>query len=73
VLEIIGWMLCVYLFVKGCELLTMKRQEGRTEQVVAYLAGFGAIAASLLFFWLVTVQAETTSQLSAPSNPYSLP
>jgi hypothetical protein len=42
-------MLCVYLFVKGSELLTMKRQDGRTEQVVAYFAGLIAILSSFLF------------------------
>lgn len=68
-LEIIGWMLCVYLFVKGCELLTMKRQEGRTEQVVAYFAGLIAIAASFLFFWMVTVQAESSQQTTPPTWP----
>lgn len=70
-LEIIGWMLCVYLFVKGCQLLTMKRQEGRTEQVVAYLAGFGAIVASFLFFWMLTIQAEQPQESTVPVWPSS--
>ena len=66
-LQIIGWMLCVYMFLKGLEFLTMKRQEGATETVVAYAGGIIAILGSLLFFVLVNAQASSMPQ-SMPST-----
>lgn len=71
-LEIIGWMLCVYMFLKGLELFAMKREEGTTEMVVAYAGGVVALLASVVFFVLVTAQAESTAKPTWNASEFGL-
>lgn len=48
-LQIIGWLLCVYLVVKGFELVAMKH-------VSAYIGACLAFIAAPLFFWMINEQ-----------------
>lgn len=57
-LQIIGWLLCVYLIVKGCELIAMRHTS-------AYIgAGFALVAAPIFFFMI-------NQQVKAGQNPLS--
>lgn len=52
-IQLIGWLLCVYLVVKGFELIAMK-------EPVAYAGAVIAFIAAVFFFWAFAVQAPVT-------------
>jgi len=59
-IQIIGWIGCLYLFVKGCELA------GLPEQNIPTKVGAGtAIVGSLLFVILLQMQSN-----AMPSSPF---
>ena len=53
-LQIIGWLLCVYLIVKGFELLAMK-------QPTAYVGAAIAFLAAPVFFLLINEQSQSSA------------
>lgn len=66
-LQIIGWLLCVYLVVKAFELIAMK-------DVVAYIGALIATVAAIGFFFMINEQVRATSQpfnQLGMANPYS--
>lgn len=59
-LEIIGWMGCAYLFIKGLELLAIGDDKPLTK-VAAGIAFFSG----LLFFVMLQMQTQTNSAADA--------
>ena len=59
-LQIIGWMLCVYLVVKGFELLAMK-------STLSYVGAVIAFAAAPIFLMLINAQSNATASPLAGS------
>jgi hypothetical protein len=65
-LQIIGWLLCVYLVVKGFELIAMK-------SVWSYVGAAIAFIAAPIFLLLINAQSNATpSPLSQSYSPSSL-
>lgn len=54
-LQIIGWLMCAYLVVKGFELIAMKHQ-------AAYVGGAISFVAAVGFFFLINEAADTASE-----------
>lgn len=65
-LQIIGWILCLYLVVKGFELFAMKREEGDGPRKLASAGAWIAWLGAVVFLFLVNAQADSSSQV--PSN-----
>jgi len=61
-LQIIGWILCVYLVVKGCELLSMETREGGVARAISIIGAVIALIASVAFFLLINEQVQQQSQ-----------
>jgi hypothetical protein len=61
-LQIIGWILCVYLIVKGCELLSMNTREGVGARAISILGAVVALLAAVGFFLLINEQVREQSQ-----------
>jgi uncharacterized membrane protein YdcZ (DUF606 family) len=75
-LEIIGWIGCLYLFIKGLEILgssahRVRRFESEETRmsVPALLAACFAIAGALLFPFLLRAQASNFSPGATPTSP----
>jgi hypothetical protein len=62
-LQIIGWILCLYLVVKGFELFSMKREEGVASKALACAGGIIAWLGAIAFFFMVNAQAESSSRM----------
>jgi hypothetical protein len=60
-LQIIGWMLCIYLVVKCCELIGMKKEEGTFENVIANIGAAIALIAAPIFWFLINAQVNSTA------------
>ena len=60
-LQIIGWLMCLYLVVKACELLSMDRNEQRFSRPVATLGAVIAILGAAAFFFLINEQARQST------------
>jgi hypothetical protein len=67
-LQIIGWLLCVYLIVKACELLSMDTDEHRLARPVATIGAVIALLSAGGFFFMINEQAKATS-----TNPFTSP
>lgn len=62
-LQIIGWIACLYLVVKGFELLHAGKSLPKGE-LFAYIGAFTSFAGAVLFLWMIHAQfapATTTS------------
>ncbi|MEP6982525.1 MAG: hypothetical protein ABI853_02645 [Sphingomicrobium sp.] len=68
-LQIIGWILCLYLVVKACELLSMDTDEHKLSRPVATIGALLALVGAAVFFFLINEQArepnKTQQQISA--------
>jgi len=62
-LQIIGWILCLYLVVKGFELFSMKREEGYNARTLALLGGIIAWLGAVVFFFMVNAQANSSNRM----------
>lgn len=73
-LQIVIWMLCVYLVLKGAEIwhiAAASSHESRTSNMrVAAAWGVLAVLAAIFFFWL---SIEQTSQMQMPQIPSYTP
>ena len=71
-LQIIGWLLCAYLVVKACELLSMQTDEHRFARITATIGAIFALLSAAGFFWLFNAQVKETrqaqDQLNATAN-----
>jgi len=65
-LQIIGWLLCVYLVVKGFELIAMK-------SVWAYVGAAIAFVAAPIFLLLINAQSNSPGPLARGSSTAELP
>jgi hypothetical protein len=75
VLQIIGWILCLYLVVKACELLSMRTNDHRLAPPVAVIGAILALLGAVAFFLLINEQVQQSSlqQQQIKSNFDSLP
>ena len=62
-LQIIGWILCLYLVVKGFELFSMKREEGSSAKMLAFTGGIIAWLGAVVFFFMVNAQANSGNRM----------
>jgi hypothetical protein len=62
-LQIIGWILCLYLVVKGFELFSAKREEGSGPRTLALLGGIVAWLGAIVFFFMVNAQADSSNRM----------
>ena len=60
-LQIIGWMLCLYLGVKACELLSMDTDQHALARPVATLGAALALLGAGGFFYLINRASENFS------------
>ncbi|MBX7458316.1 hypothetical protein K3152_08670 [Qipengyuania sp. 1NDH17] len=62
-LQIIGWMGCVYLFVKALELFgaAKARGDGEAYDQLTITAGAIALISAAIFFFLINGQVEASS------------
>lgn len=58
-IQIIGWLLCVYLVVKGCELLAMQTRNA-FGTVLAVIGAIIAFIAAPIFVYLLDVQVQSS-------------
>jgi hypothetical protein len=72
-LQIIGWIACVYLLAKGVEFYqrgVAAEGPGRTQAIM--IGGFALVAcgvAAIVFVLLINAQANATSTPSLPTMP----
>lgn len=59
-LQIIGWLLCLYLVVKACELLSMDTDNHRMSRPIATLGAVIALIGAGLFFWMINEQVKAS-------------
>jgi hypothetical protein len=72
-LQIIGWILCLYLVVKGFELFSMKREEGWSAAAFALVGGLIAWLGAIVFFFMVNAQADSSNRMPADLGGMSSP
>jgi hypothetical protein len=66
-IELIGLLLCVYLLVKGLELIAMQKASAGAS-VVAYIGAAIAIVAAILFFVFFIQPSRDSTLGSAPAG-----
>ncbi len=59
-LQIIGWLLCLYLIVKACELIAMDKDKDKFARPVASIGAVLALLGAVGFFFMINVQAEAS-------------
>lgn len=67
-LQIIGWILCLYLVVKACELLSMDTDEHRLARPVATAGAVIALGGAAAFFFLINAQIKATNSAQEQMN-----
>jgi hypothetical protein len=71
-LQIIGWLLCLYLVVKACELLSMQTDGHMFARVTATIGAILALLGAALFFYLLNEQVKESQraqdQMNAAAN-----
>lgn len=60
-LQIIGWLLCLYLVVKACELLSMDTDDHKLSRPVATVGAIIALIGAAVFFVMINDQAKQTT------------
>ena len=71
-LQIIGWMGCLYLLVKALELFSdgkARRNDDGSNDVAAMIGGFVAILGAIGFFVMLNAQADTAAIPFADAMP----
>ena len=75
-LQIIGWLLCLYLVVKACELLSMDTDEHKFARLTATTGAFIALVGAAGFFVMINQQVSesnrTQEQMSAAMGNFHL-
>lgn len=69
-IEIIGWILCVYLVVKACELIAMPTINGLGRNFALFGALIAIIAAPI-FVYLLDLQANSGASSLSSVQSYS--
>jgi hypothetical protein len=72
-LQIIGWILCLYLVVKGFELFSAKREEGSGPRTLALTGGVIAWLGAVVFFVMVNEQADSSNRMPSDLGSLSTP
>ena len=72
-LQIIGWLLCLYLVVKACELLSMDTDEHKLARPVATLGAVLALVGAVGFFWLINEQVKESNKAQEQMNSIFAP
>jgi len=72
-LQIIGWILCLYLVVKGFELFSAKREEGSGPRTLALTGGVIAWLGAVVFFVMVNEQADSSNRMPSDLGSLSSP
>ena len=72
-LQIIGWILCLYLLVKGFELFSAKREEGSGPRTLALTGGVIAWLGAVVFFFMVNEQADSSNRMPSDLGSLSSP
>jgi len=67
-LQIIGWILCLYLVVKACELLSMDTDEHVLARPVATIGGVLALVGAATFFFLINEQVGESNAAQQQMN-----
>ena len=67
-LQIIGWMLCLYLIVKACELLSMETDKHPFGRPVATIGASLAVLGAAGFFYLINQQARASGEAQEHAN-----
>lgn len=62
-LQIIGWILCLYLVVKACELLSMDTDDHKLARPVATIGAILALVGAGLFLFLINEQVRQSDAL----------
>jgi hypothetical protein len=69
-IQIIGWMLCIYLIVKGFELLAMQPNGDKGRQL-AIAGALIAFIAAPIFFFMLNAQAKSGGDSLSRTQSYS--
>ena len=67
-LQIIGWLLCAYLVVKACELLSMQTDEHRFARITATVGALFALLCAAGFLLLINEQVKETQRAQDQIN-----
>lgn len=68
-IQLIGFLLCVYMFIRGLDIGSRAEdRKSRTSAILANLAGAIAIIASLIFFLLFIAQGNAVPSFPSPSS-----
>lgn len=67
-LQIIIWILCLYLVVKSCELLSMDTDQHKLARPVATVGAIIALVGAGGFFWLTTQQVRESNKAQEQLN-----
>lgn len=67
-LQIIGWILCLYLVVKACELLSMKTNEHKYAAAVGAIGAVIALVGAGIFFLLINEQVRASNEAQERMN-----
>jgi uncharacterized membrane protein len=59
-LQIIGWILCLYLAVKACELLSMQTDRHPYARYTATFGAFLALLGAVIFFLMINAQVKAS-------------
>lgn len=67
-IQLIGLLLCVYIFVRGLD-ITSRIEDRRsvTGKIIAGLAAVIAILAAILFFWALVVSGNNVPSPTPPT------
>lgn len=60
-LQIIGWLLCLYLVVKACELLSMEAEKHPFARPIATAGAVIALIGAGVFFYLINEQVRQSN------------
>jgi len=67
-LQIIGWILCLYLIVKACELLSMETERHQFARATATFGAILALVGAAAFFYLINEQVRQSASAQDQMN-----